>query len=205
MEPVPVDWILIEQRARRAISYARAPGPSYRRMEVVESKPIHGFKPVQHMKIRSLFLLTLLLPLFGALHAEATTGTDQVLRAQSPANASSIELTIRISPQLLQKTRPGDPVFIYAKAIGGPPMPLAAVRKRVSDLPLTITLDDSMAMLPQLRLSAFKQVVVGARISMTGNAKAQPGDLQGEVSPVTPGRGGPVEIVIDSVFPLSAT
>jgi cytochrome c-type biogenesis protein CcmH len=80
-------------------------------------------------------------------------------------------------------------------------MPLAAVRKQVKDLPVSLTLDDSMAMMPQLTLSSFPQVVVGARVSKSGNAIPQAGDLQGEVSPIEPGRQAVVEIVIDSIRP----
>ena len=80
-------------------------------------------------------------------------------------------------------------------------MPLAATRLQVKDLPASVTLDDSMAMLPQMRLSLFQQVVVGARISGSGNAMPQSGDLQGEVKPVTPGQAETVAVVIDSVRP----
>ncbi len=155
------------------------------------------------MKRRSVIFLGLLFPAFIACNAASFTDShDPVI--QQAANGAAIELTVRISPQLKDKAKPDDWVFIYARALSGPPMPLAAVRKQVRDLPLTITLDDSMAMLPQLRLSSFDQVMVGARVSMTGNARAQPGDLQGQVSPVTPGQPGPVTVIIDSVFPLSA-
>ena len=66
-------------------------------------------------------------------------------------------------------------------------MPLAIVRKQVSDLPLTVTLDDSTAMAPSMKLSNFDTVTVGARISKSGTAMPQSGDLQGLVTPVVPG------------------
>ena len=79
--------------------------------------------------------------------------------------------------------------------------PLAETRLQAKDLPASVTLDDSMAMMPQMRLSNFDQVVVGARISRSGNATPQSGDLQGEVKPVTPGQPETVTVVIDSVRP----
>ena len=59
------------------------------------------------------------------------------------------------------------------------------MRKQVRDLPVTVTLDDSMAMTPVMVLSRFPQVAIGARISKTGQAIAAPGDLQGMQSPVS--------------------
>jgi cytochrome c-type biogenesis protein CcmH len=69
-------------------------------------------------------------------------------------------------------------------------MPLAVMRMKVSDLPAEFTLDESMAMMPQLKLSNFPKVMVGARISRSGNAIPSRGDLQGVVKGVTPGSKG---------------
>ena len=77
-------------------------------------------------------------------------------------------------------------------------MPLAVFRGTVADLPLRFKLDDSMAMTSTMKLSNAKQVVVGARVSKSGNAIAQPGDLFGEGPPIAPGKDG-VAITIDSV------
>ena len=124
----------------------------------------------------------------------------QPVAASAPA-AAGITVTVALDPALATQAPQDATVFIYAKAVAGPPMPLAAQRVRVSDLPITLTLDDSMAMMPQMRLSNFDQVVVGARISRSGNATPQSGDLQGEVKPVTPGQAETVAVVIDSVRP----
>jgi cytochrome c-type biogenesis protein CcmH len=79
-------------------------------------------------------------------------------------------------------------------------MPLAVKRLSTGDLPVTVTLDDSMAMMPAMRLSAFPEVTVGARISASGQAMPQSGDLEGEVGPVkTVGASGPVHVIIDRV------
>lgn len=122
--------------------------------------------------------------------------------AQPVANSGkAVQVEVTLSPDLKGKVSPDDLVFVYAKAVSGPPMPLAAARKRVSDLPLTLTLDDSMAMMPQMRISAFPKVKVGARVSLSGSPTAQSGDLEGEVAPVTPGQGELVSVVINAVHP----
>jgi cytochrome c-type biogenesis protein CcmH len=92
-------------------------------------------------------------------------------------------------------------VFIFARAAQGPRMPLAIVRKQVRDLPVSVSLDDSLAMSPAMVLSKFTEVSVGARVSRSGNAMPQSGDLQGSKSPVVVGKDSNVEITIDSRVP----
>jgi cytochrome c-type biogenesis protein CcmH len=100
-----------------------------------------------------------------------------------------------------QQANAGDTVFIYARAMNGPRFPLAAARHRVSDLPLEITLSDAQAVMPTAKLSDFPLVKVGARVSASGNAIAQSGDLIGERPDIEVGGKDVVEIVIDSVQP----
>ncbi|MCU7811035.1 MAG: c-type cytochrome biogenesis protein CcmI, partial [Candidatus Thiodiazotropha sp. (ex Notomyrtea botanica)] len=140
-------------------------------------------------------------PVEPALPQIAQTGSAQPKTAPPVAGTKNIHVKVTLSPEMSAKASPDDLVFIYAKATSGPPMPLAAARKRVSDLPLTIALDDSMAMMPQMKLSAFPEVVVGARVSLSGSPSAQSGDLEGEVKPVVPGQSEPVNVVISSVHP----
>ena len=137
-----------------------------------------------------------------AAAAAATQPAEPEVTEQAPATAGkSIRVEVSLAAGLQAKPAPEDTLFIFARALSGPPMPLAATRLQAKDLPASITLDDSMAMMPQMRLSNFDQVVVGARISRSGNATPQSGDLEGEVKPVTPGQGETVAVVIDGVRP----
>jgi len=119
------------------------------------------------------------------------------LAKEKPAASSGVRGTVSLSPKLKNKVSPEDTVFVFARAAEGPPMPLAVARVRVRDLPYRFALDDSMAMSPALKLSAFPKVVVTARVSKSGAAAAQPGDLQGASAPV-PNDAAAVSVVIDA-------
>lgn len=112
---------------------------------------------------------------------------------------ASVSVKVSLSEEIASKAKPGDTVFIYAKAVSGPPMPLAAVRSKVSDLPATFVLDDSQAMMPNMKLSSFPEVIVGARISLSGQPSAQPGDLEGLTQPLKTAGENEIELVIDQV------
>ncbi len=96
--------------------------------------------------------------------------------AVAPAGAS-ISLMVDLDVKLHDQAAPDDSVFIYARAMQGPPMPLAVKKLTVGDLPASVSLSDSDAMMPTMKLSSFDQVVIGARISKSGNPVAQVGDL----------------------------
>ena len=104
----------------------------------------------------------------------------------APAGAS-LQVTVSLSPAVAKKAAPNDVVFIFARAAQGPRMPLAIVRKQVKDLPATVALDDSSAMSPEMSLSSVPEVIVIARVSKSGMANAQPGDLEGTSGPVKSG------------------
>jgi cytochrome c-type biogenesis protein CcmH len=109
---------------------------------------------------------------------------------------AAVEVTVTLDASIKSKVAPTDTVFIYAKAMTGPPMPLAAAKKQVKDLPITITLTDAMAMMPAMKLSKFQTVKIGARISKSGNAITQPGDIKHEVENVATAKSNAVMIVL---------
>jgi cytochrome c-type biogenesis protein CcmH len=117
------------------------------------------------------------------------------------AASSGVEVSVSIDPAVAGQVAPDDTLFVYAKAAAGPPMPLAVHRGTVADLPLTVRLDDSMAMMPQMRLSAFPEVIVGARVSESGQAMPQSGDVEGETGPVATAKADSVSVTIDRVRP----
>lgn len=106
--------------------------------------------------------------------------------AVAPA-AARVSGTVTLAGTLAAQAQPDDTLFVFARAAEGPRMPLAILRKQVRDLPLAFTLDDSLAMSPAARLSSAPRVVVGARISRSGGATPQPGDLQGSSAAVATG------------------
>jgi cytochrome c-type biogenesis protein CcmH len=123
----------------------------------------------------------------------ATTPAEPAAPApsvQRSAEGASVSGVVTLAASLKSKTSPEDTVFVFARAVEGPRMPLAILRKQVKDLPLKFALDDSMAMTPAARVSSVAKLIVGARISKRGEATPQPGDLQGQSAPVAPGASG---------------
>lgn len=132
---------------------------------------------------------------------QAASGAAAASAPAAPVASSAVLAgRVRLAPELAARVQPGDTVFVFARAAEGPRMPLAIRRYSAGALPLEFTLDDSTAMSPELRLSKFDRVVVGARVSKSGNAIPQPGDLLTQSEPLPLGRRD-LELVIDRVQP----
>ena len=116
------------------------------------------------------------------------------------ASAGTIAGTVTLAPALAAKVLPDDVVFIFARPVEGPRMPLAIMKKQVRELPIAFTLDDSMSMSPATALSSAAEVIVGARISHSGQAIPQSGDVEGFSPPVKVGARG-VAVVIEKAIP----
>ncbi len=132
--------------------------------------------------------------------APAQQGLSEVAASTKSAVATRVTGRVTIAAELADKFAAGDTLFVFARAVSGPPMPLAIVRAQAGELPLEFSLDESMAMMPSMSLAKFSEVTIGARISKTGNAMPQSGDLQGATAAVAVGSEG-LEIVIDTVVP----
>jgi cytochrome c-type biogenesis protein CcmH len=117
-------------------------------------------------------------------------------KATPAASGKSVSGHVELSAALKPKVKPTDVLYILARAVNGPRMPLAVVRAHVSDLPLKFNLDDSQAMSPELTISQAGEIRIEARISKTGLAVAGKGDLTGKSAVLKPGAKG-VRIVID--------
>lgn len=107
---------------------------------------------------------------------------------------------ITIAPELQGQLASGDTLFVFARPVQGPRMPLAVLKVAATAGPVPFVLDDSQAMAPELRLSMHQQVVVEARISRTGQAMPQSGDLQGSSGPVA-SNSAQLQIRIENVVP----
>jgi cytochrome c-type biogenesis protein CcmH len=128
----------------------------------------------------------------GAI-ADARQRSGAPAPAPAPAVAAAsaaVSGEVTLSDALKQGASPDDTVYIFARPSEGSRMPLALVRKQVRDLPFRFRLDDTVAMNPAVPLSSVQSVIVGARVTKTGNATPQPGDLEGYSAPVRLGQAG---------------
>ena len=160
---------------------------------------------------QALAYLERLLPLVEDDPQSAAEVTGVMARVrQSRVNASSgdaqpsagvpkaaVRVEVRLDPKLAGEVGADHRLFVFAKAVDGPPMPLAVTRHRASELPLALTLDDSMAMLDGLKISAFERVSVMARLSRTGDPIARPGDIESAAVITGTTNPSPLNLVLD--------
>ncbi len=136
--------------------------------------------------------------------ADQATGAavDESPATKAPAE-QPLALTVNVTlPDGIAADLAADTtVFVYAKAANGPPMPLAVARRTLADIPFSVTLSDQDAMLPAMKLSGFERVVVGARLSRSGNAIAEPGDIFGEMADISTAESAEVDVQIKDIVP----
>lgn len=133
--------------------------------------------------------------------AAATPATAAPAQAVAAAGVGELRLRVSLAEALRTRAVPGDTVFVFARAVGGPPMPVAIKRLQVSALPADVVLSDADAMVPTMRLSGFPKVTVSARISKSGDAIAHSGDLQAKPVEASTSGSATLSLTIDGVVP----
>lgn len=131
--------------------------------------------------------------------ASASSAAAPTLAPPAASDAVAIRVKVDIADQLMSRMRPNDTLFVYARAVDGPPMPLAVAKLDKVQFPATVTLTDAMAMSPALRLSQYRKVKIIARISASGDATPHAGDLQSTPMEVATDTHAPVTLTIDRV------
>jgi cytochrome c-type biogenesis protein CcmH len=133
--------------------------------------------------------------------ARKAAGLEPLPPAAPVVASNGLRVRVALDPDLASRARlRGDAtVFVIARAAGGPPMPVAVERHTLADLPLDITLDDGDSPMPTQKLSAMRDVEVLARVSASGDAVPQAGDLESAPMRVTLPASGPVDVSIGSV------
>ncbi|KRG65915.1 cytochrome C biogenesis protein [Stenotrophomonas humi] len=126
----------------------------------------------------------------------ATTESSSAAPTTTAGSANAITVTVTLAPSLAARAASGkDTVFVIARVPGGPPMPVAVERHPVRGMPLTVTLDDADGPMPTQKLSALKEVEVFARLSASGKAMRQEGDVD----------SAPVRVSLPAETPLEIT
>lgn len=125
-------------------------------------------------------------------------GAAPAASATAETGEARVRLRVALSEAARADVEPGHGVFVYARASEGPPTPLAVARYTVADLPVEVTLDEGMAMMPSASLAGSDTVTVGARVAKTGDARGAPGDWYAERDGVAVGAESVVELVIDA-------
>lgn len=135
---------------------------------------------------------------------ESVPAMEELLPVQETAakavSGAQLQVAVDVTAAVKQKFAAADVVFVYAKAEQGPKMPLAVQRLTLADLPASVVLDDNMAMVEGMNLSAFPRVIVSARVTKSGSAIAQSGDYIGQVATNVAG-SDVLNITIDSMVP----
>ncbi|MBU0920853.1 c-type cytochrome biogenesis protein CcmI [Stutzerimonas kunmingensis] len=123
--------------------------------------------------------------------------TEQASAASEKADAAGATLQIQVAldPKVAESVSPQDTVFVFARAVAGPPVPLAAKRLTIADLPATVTLGDADAMVPSMKISSVEQVTVMARVSRSGDATK--GEWMGQSEALDTASDNAIDLVID--------
>ena len=147
-------------------------------------------------RVLSIFILVFMPSACTARDEASHTGNGP---AAVRAAAHSLNVRVSLDPALANKVAPTDTVFVFARSTQGPKMPLAIARIQSKDLPASVTLDDSSTLMPDMGFANFPEIIVGARVSKSGQATPQVGDLEGYSHAFAPATQRQAEVVIAQV------
>jgi cytochrome c-type biogenesis protein CcmH len=128
---------------------------------------------------------------------------EPMVKANTPKQPQAIAINVRVSAiqNLVADIAPDTAIFVLARPVNGPKAPLAVVKLTLGDLPATVKLNETMAMLPNHSLANFEKVEVVARLSLSGDPIAKKGDIEGKNGPVETSEGGFINVIIDTIIP----
>lgn len=138
--------------------------------------------------------------LLAQIGASSTTA-DSGDASQSATVDKSITVSVSITADLQNNVDPNTTMFVFARAAEGPPMPLAVYKGTAGEIPLSVKLDDSMAMMPNMSLSRFPEIIVGVRLSSNGQPQGQTGDYEGFSGRIVLSDTDLVDVIVNSVKP----
>lgn len=113
----------------------------------------------------------------------------------------SVSIKVTIDPSLQSSLEKDDVLFVFARDASGPPMPVAAIKRQASELPITVVLDNTSLLRPGSRLLDYKQLKIAARVSHSGQPIAQSGDLHSKSKQINPATTTEINLLIDEVVP----
>jgi cytochrome c-type biogenesis protein CcmH len=131
----------------------------------------------------------------------AAVATESTPAEQTADRAAAIQVRVELAEELATQVRPSDTLFIFARAVQGPRFPVSIARLTAGDLPAETVLDDSGSVMGNIKLSDFENVNLEARISRSGNAMPQSGDIRGMVENVPVDGKDRIRILLNTPIP----
>ncbi len=125
----------------------------------------------------------------------STTEQASAVSEKADTAGATLQIQVALDPKVAESVSPQDTVFVFARAVVGPPVPLAAKRLTIADLPATVTLGDADAMVPSMKISSVEQVTVMARVSRSGDATK--GEWMGQSEALDTASDNAIDLVID--------
>jgi cytochrome c-type biogenesis protein CcmH len=131
----------------------------------------------------------------------SSTSAESSVTPKSETAVESIIVNVSIAAELQNNVDPNTTMFVFARASEGPPMPLAVYKGTAGEIPLSVKLDDSMAMMANMSLSRFPEIIVGVRLSSNGQPQGQAGDYEGFSGKIVLSNTDVVDVIVNALKP----